>query len=365
MGISIPIFILSCTLFSLLPLVLSCLVLVVYLSSLLSSYIVFFSLISHFILTSIFHLLCLISISSNLINYTLSCPSNSFGSSSKFSDCVQRFTFNTEGLICSPKSHFHSPGYSSELTHLLLLPIQPKVQIQPQGGALEWATDHGSTFELNKSAHLIWTKQHTLEGKHLVPLTRPLLELQGWAIPTVHSQQVLGVILDQELRFKEQSARAVLNSTKWVQAVQHLAQSTKDIPAKFMRHFFISVAIPRMLYGVSIYLHPNTKGECKSKGVQMMAHVQCQAALLITGAMSTTAGELLDAHANLFPLKIAINKQLHWETVQMAALPSSHPLHTELHQAARQLVKSHPALLLFLFHHFQVEPSLIETIPAV
>ncbi|KNZ75761.1 hypothetical protein J132_01606 [Termitomyces sp. J132] len=44
------------------------------------------------------------------------------------------------------------------------------------------------------------------------------------------------------------------------------------------------------------------------------------------GALSTTAGNMLDAHACLLPVKLLFKKVLFHAAVHLSSLPCSHPL---------------------------------------
>ena len=87
---------------------------------------------------------------------------------------------------------------------------------------------------------------------------------------------------------------------------------------------------------------------------------------MITGAMVTTAGDVLDAHANLLPIHLLINKNLHRAALHFATLPTTHPLHGAVKNAARHHMKRHPTPLHYLMNNYQdVKPHLIETIKPV
>jgi ribonuclease HI len=133
-----------------------------------------------------------------------------------------------------------------------------------------------------------------------------------------------------------------------------------------MRRFYITVALPKMLYAASTFLKPIDEGKPKlSQAVKQMTRVQRQAALQITGAMRTTATDVLNAHAHLLPFHLAINRQLHNEALRIATLPEDHPLYSHIREAAaKPRMKRHPSQLHFLCARFKLEPDWIETIPA-
>ena len=92
-----------------------------------------------------------------------------------------------------------------------------------------------------------------------------------------------------------------------------------------------------------------------------LARVQRQAAILITGAMRTTAGDVLDVHAGLLPLHLLVNTVCQRAATRLCTLPKAHPLYPHIRRAARY-VKHHRSPLHELLHAFQLRPGDIETI---
>lgn len=77
---------------------------------------------------------------------------------------------------------------------------------------------------------------------------RVALELGGVRIEPVACHKWLGVEVDQELRFKQQCASAVKKGTTWLNGFRRLAKTAKSVPARYMRRFYQSVAMPKMFY---------------------------------------------------------------------------------------------------------------------
>ncbi len=76
-----------------------------------------------------------------------------------------------------------------------------------------------------------------------------------------------------------------------------------------MRLTYIFIAIPRILYAADVFLNPQRRmkkkrkdGKSSIRTVNCLASIQRKAAILITGAMHTTAADVLDIHANLLPM---------------------------------------------------------------
>ncbi|TFY62485.1 hypothetical protein EVJ58_g3830 [Rhodofomes roseus] len=105
-----------------------------------------------------------------------------------------------------------------------------------------------------------------------------------------------------------------------------------------------------MLYAAEVWLTPtyDVPGKSRRHGsvgaVQRLSRVQRQAALLITGAMRTTATDTLDAHANLLPFDLLVDRVTIQAATRLLTLPTSHPLYDRV-QNARVPVTRHKSPL--------------------
>jgi hypothetical protein len=80
--------------------------------------------------------------------------------------------------------------------------------IRPKG-ALEWLDLHDCEFALNKFGLMGFTRRRTASGQgssKTHPAERPSLKLRDFTIESKDTHKFLGVIMDQELRFKAQTA---------------------------------------------------------------------------------------------------------------------------------------------------------------
>ena len=96
-----------------------------------------------------------------------------------------------------------------------------------------------------------------------------------------------------------------------------------------------------------------------------MGRVQRMAAIHITGALRTTANDVLDAHADILPMELLIDKHCHHEAIRLATLPTLHPLHSHVKKAAKRKPKKHPAPLHHILHAYKIKPDRIEKIQAI
>ena len=83
----------------------------------------------------------------------------------------------------------------------------------------------------------------------------------------------LGVLIDQELRFKEHANYALAKGSKYLVQYRQLAKSTKGITAKHMWKYYLTVAVLKMLYAADTFLVPATK---QSKGTKEIGRASCR-----------------------------------------------------------------------------------------
>jgi ribonuclease HI len=129
-----------------------------------------------------------------------------------------------------------------------------------------------------------------------------------------------------------------------------------------------------MLYGAEVWLAltrqrekgTNRRGD-RRVAVKKLGSIQLKAARLIVGGMASSPGDLLDAHADLPPIHLTIDRLLQKAAVRYATLPKTHPLHAQIANVARYgHVKKHPSPLHFLMTAYKdVRQGKVETIRPV
>jgi ribonuclease HI len=242
-------------------------------------------------------------------------------------------------------------------------------------GVFEWAKTHNCEFGVEKFQLLDLTRKtipHPLNPKKRTPTPRRALVLGRQRVPSAETAKFLGVIVDNKLNWKAQCAAALAKGHAWLIQFARITRASKGATAKYVRKLYLSIAIPRMLYAADIFLTPqrkmntrSTDGKSSQGIINKLASVQRQAAIMITGAMRTTATDILDVMANLLPFHLLVDKLRHRAALRLATLPASHPLHKPVANAAGRLIKRHPTPLHDLMHTFSIKPQLIETIDAV
>ena len=101
-----------------------------------------------------------------------------------------------------------------------------------------------------------------------------------------------------------------------------------------------------MLYAADIFLTPQqnvgkqTKDNQNNRAIiNKLASIQRKAAIMIIGAMKTTATDAIKTMANLIPFHLLVEKHHHRAAIWLATLPETHPLHKLVINAAKRLVK--------------------------
>ena len=242
-------------------------------------------------------------------------------------------------------------------------------------GALEWSHNHVSKFELDKTGLIVFTNRRIPDPARpnkTIALHRPSVTINGQEIKASQSLKFLGVILDQELRFKAQADHAAAKGKFWITQTRRISKTTKGIKSHISRQLYKAAAVPAMMYGASIWLTPIVRSTVRGKrskgsigAATKLAKVQRMAAIHITGAMRTTATDVLDAHADLLTMDLLIDKHCFREALRLATLPKSHPLYSHVKAAAKHKPRKHPSPLHEIMHAYSIDPTTIETITPV
>ena len=243
-----------------------------------------------------------------------------------------------------------------------------KVMMEWRGGCIEWSQTHYVNFEMDKNALVQATRKRepcTSNPRKTVPKKRIPITIAGKTTRPVKSHKFLGVIIDEELRFKEQLASAVAKGTKYALACRRLAKPSLGIKNKFSRCLFNSVVVPKMLYGIDVWgakmmAEMGNKAGRRGQG-KVLERVLRTHAITSSGAMRTTATDATVAHANLTPIPFTIHKICFRVYLRMTSLPATNPIHREIRLAAR-LRSRHKSPLHHLVKTFGIHPKLTEEI---
>ena len=132
---------------------------------------------------------------------------------------------------------------------------------------------------------------------------------------------------------------------------------------------FIAVAIPKMAYAADVWYTPIYQLDSKERRsgsvrvTRRLASIQRLATTAVTGTLRSTATDMLDLHANVFPADLSLQQVCDRAAVRLATLPPEHPLANLYRQRTRWFIKSHRSPLHDLAFIFSISPSSIEKMP--
>ena len=240
-----------------------------------------------------------------------------------------------------------------------------------EDGGLQWSEEHNSRFEASKSVVLHATRRTQADPRDprkRIPLDRTPLRIAGQLIKEVSNFKYLGVQIDAQLNWKEQTQRATANATKWILQFRRLTRPSTGVSSKLMRQLFLAVALPKITYSIDVWFSPPHKpvGATKNAGsvgsLRSLQKIQRIATLAITGSLRTTPTDLLDAHAGVLPLELALSKACHRAAVRLLTLPKTHPLFQPLKQARRVPPRKHKSPMDSLLATFGLHKARMEVI---
>jgi hypothetical protein len=222
---------------------------------------------------------------------------------------------------------FIAIGTSFNETHRIL-----QQMLKWKGGAFDWFRDHNSKFETSKFTLIDFSMNRTK--------THPPMIIRGNVICPSPTHKFLGVILDQELRWKEHVAYAIAKGTAYALQLRRLSSTTSGMPMKLACQLYQAVAILKMLYAADMWFTPAYRegSDIAQRGslgaVRKMTTVQRIMAIAIMGAMKTTATDVLEAYANLLPITLLLQNTCHHAIICLASYPTTHPLHAHVRRTA-------------------------------
>ena len=118
-----------------------------------------------------------------------------------------------------------------------------------EGGVYEWSRTHNSPLEHSKLALIDFAHSNNKAD-------RPNLKLPSIILLPSKSTKYLGTVIDQHLNWKAQHAYVIEKGSKWASQVRRIMRPSWGITPKYARRLYISVAIPRILYGVEVWCGP-------------------------------------------------------------------------------------------------------------
>jgi hypothetical protein len=209
-----------------------------------------------------------------------------------------------------------------------------KNMMEHPNSSFDWLGTHNSPYELSKASLMNFLKSYRDAIPKDLKLEKP--NSQGIAtistVTTVTSYKYLGIIMDPSLKWTLQHTKVVTSVTFWALQVWPIAKASNGLSLKDIRQLYMMVAVPGFTYRAEVWytgIHKpgnggNTKGSMAI--TNKLCSIQRKVTKAITGALSSTTGNILDVHANILPIDILFHKVLFCATTHILSLPPEHPL---------------------------------------
>ena len=231
------------------------------------------------------------------------------------------------------------------------------------GGVTDWSNSHNSSLKYSKLALVDFA--HMASSKERISLTLPSSKIK----PMI-STKYLGVILDQHLNWKAQHTHTIEKGAKWAAQICRIARLSWGVTPKYAQRLFISMALPRIMYGADLWCHPmqgersGTKIRGSAKVQKHLVTLQRAGAIAITGGLCTSPTDSLNTTSFLLPISLLVDKTCYRALTRMVTLPKKHPLHLLVRKNASCRVKRHCTPLHTLLSLYDLNPTLVEKIPS-
>ena len=287
--------------------------------------------------------------------------------------------YNTLLIEVASSSNELSPGFVDDSMMLAIgntieqCHAKLKDMMEHPGGGFDWSYIHNSPFELSKMALMNFPRTYRdnhLEGLSLDRPNEDSTISTSISLPVV-SYKYLGVLFDPKLRWSLQHAKALATATFWSSKLWRISKSASGLSTKATKQLYNTVAVPWFTYGMEVwyaYLH-KPEAARKTKGSVSITNklwsVQHKVAISITGGLSTTAGDIMDAHAYILPMDLLFCKLLFRAALCLCSLPTAHPLCPLVKSAVCRKVKRHCSPIHHLINFTGLNPKEVETITPV
>ena len=243
--------------------------------------------------------------------------------------------------------------------------------MQRQDGVFNWANKHNCKFSINKFQLLDLSRKsvpNPLNPRLRNPIMCCTLVLGNHRILSKESAKFLGIMVDNKLNWKDQVVVALAKGHMWLMQFGRITRTTHGLRAKCIRCLYLAITIPRILYAADIFLTPQRHTGCPNSmhsSIKSLASIQHKAALMITGALGSTANNIIDSMADLLPFYLLVENYRYRAALQLVTLPTTHPLQKPIDNATKRLVKKHPTPLHDLMHQYNIQLTKLETIKAI
>jgi hypothetical protein len=184
-----------------------------------------------------------------------------------------------------------------------------------------WRAKHGAQFERSKYVLVHFTRNHRKS-------TNSNVSVNGTTIAPSSKARYLGVIFDQQLRFKSHLQQAVKRGTNTALALGNMAQTNWGAPFQYVKQLYQTVIIPQTDYRATIWHRPkedNGHTACPSQ-ISKLSTVQRLAAKATLGCYRTTSTIAMEKEAGLLPTWIRLQRSTLLSAARLKSLSIHHPI---------------------------------------
>ena len=224
--------------------------------------------------------------------------------------------------------------------------------------AEEWKKKHGAQFEVSKYMMVHFTRNKRTK-------TKAAIIINGITVEPSKEAKYLGVLFDQELRFKPHLQQLVRKGTNTAMALLSIAKTTWGAPYMYVRRLFQTVIAPRTDYAAIVWHRPKDDGSTKgSAQIRRLTTIQRSAMKAILGCFRTTPTAVMEIETGLQPAWIRLQTKVLLATTRMQSLSVRHPIKECLTNALRMRTANitHRSNLENILQQFPYMSERIETI---
>jgi ribonuclease HI len=223
-----------------------------------------------------------------------------------------------------------------------------KLQEKIINKAEEWEKNSGATFQPEKTIFIHFTRN--LRKAKSPP--KPLI-IGGCHVLPSNTAKLLGVVMDQQLRFTQHVARTAKRGLQVAMALKRL----KSLRPAAVRQLFCATVAPVVDYASFIWSTNATK-----TALQMLQPIQRVGAQAITGVFRTVALPIAEAEASIDTIRARHYQQSLRTWVDLHTLPKSHPFWKTKKRVDRKTLRFISPLQRYTQQFTTIEIRSLETI---
>jgi hypothetical protein len=184
--------------------------------------------------------------------------------------------------------------------------------------AEKWAQESGAMFEPSKTGLIHFTRRKGVEQEG------PKLHFQGQDILPSKSVKLLGVTLDEKMKFSQHVAAVTAKATKQCLAIRRL----RGVRPKQVRQLYNATVAPIMDYCASAWYGPAKWGTLSL--LHDMEKVQRIGAQAVVLAFRPTSLQVAQAEASLLDTSSRLQRKVANHLIRSLTVPATNPLFDSL-----------------------------------